>query len=106
MRRLDQVLSEAVEDYQTFTAQRGTAKSGKAGRVASGDMYDAVSYRVWQEDGSVRGEIGFLEEKRFYYFPQTSEGFTHVASGEFIEPTFALRDAVIIASDKLKERAY
>lgn len=105
--RMERVLQEAVEDYQQFTATRGTSKSGKAGRIESGDMYDAVSYRVWQDpDGNINGEIGFLKEQFFYYFLQTSEGFTHWVSGEFIEPTNALRDAVIIAMEKLKERAY
>lgn len=107
LRRMEQVLEEAVDDYQLFTATRGTEKSGKPGRIESGKMYDEVSYRVWQDsDGSIHGELGFLDGGELYEFLQTDTGFRHWISGEFIEPTYALRDAALIAMQKLQERRY
>lgn len=105
--RMNRVLAEAVEDYKRFTESRGTEKSGKSGRVETGAMRDAVSFRVQQlANGSIQGELGFLDGGPTYFFLQTDTGFTHYLSGEFIEPTFALVDAARIAAGKLGERAY
>lgn len=101
-RRMNNVIDEAVADAKRFTATRPSAKSGKAGRVNSGDMMDAIVGRVWQnEREQIIGDLGFLNEQQFYYFLQTDTGFKHWLSGEFIEPTHALRDAARIAFEKL-----
>jgi hypothetical protein len=99
------VLEAAVQDYRGFTESRGTTKSGHAGRIESKAMLNAVTYRVEQSKGEIIGDFGFLNEQEFYFFLQTDEGFQHYLSGEFIAPTFALRDAALIAYQKLLERA-
>lgn len=102
-KRMQKVMSEAVEDYRRFTSSRGTASSGKAGRIDTGAMLNAVTYRVNQVAGEIVGEFGFINEQELYYFLQTDTGFRHWISNEFIEPTFALRDAAAIAFAKLIE---
>lgn len=101
--RMERVLAEAVQDYIRFTESRPSASSGKAGRVDTGAMRDAVSYRVEQSMGQIVGDLGFLNEQAFYYFLQTDTGFTNWRSGEWIAPTYALRDAANIAFQKLVE---
>lgn len=102
--RMEHVLQEAVVDYRNFTASRPSAKSGKSGRVDTEAMLNAVSYRLDQVQGEIVGEFGFLNEQALYFYLQTNTGFTHYLSGEFIEPTFALRDAALIAFQKLVDR--
>lgn len=100
--RMEKIIDEAVEDAKTFTATRPSAKSGKAGRIDTGAMFDDIVGRVWQDEKeNIIGDFGFLDHQEFYYFLQTDEGFKNWRSGEFIEPTFALRDAAVIAFDKL-----
>lgn len=103
-KRMESVLAAAVKDYRQFTSERGTPNSGHDGRIDSGAMLNAVTYRVEQVSGQIIGDFGFLSEQQFYYFLQTDEGFTHYLSGAFIEPTFAMRDAALIAFQKLIER--
>jgi len=105
--RMKQVIDEAVEDAKRFTASRPSAKSGKSGRIETGDMMDAIVGRVYQNaEESIIGDFGFLDRQEFYFFLQTDEGFRNWRSGEFIEPTFALRDAAIIAFNKLLDRKF
>jgi len=103
-RRMEQVMREAVEDYRKFTSSRPSAKSGKEGRIDTGAMLDAVTYRVEQVENEIVGEFGFLNAPEFYMFLQTDTGFVHHLSGEFIEPTYAMRDSAIEAVRKLAER--
>jgi len=101
-RRMENVIDQAVQDARNFTATRPSAKSGKRGRVDTGLMMDSIVGKVWQDnEENIIGELGFLDVQEFYFFLQTDEGFQHWRSGEFIEPTFALRDAAVIAFDKL-----
>lgn len=99
---MERVIEEAVADAKRFTASRPSRKSGKAGRVDTGNMMDDIVGKVWQtSEEEIIGDFGFLDNQEFYYFLQTDEGFKHWISGEFIEPTNALRDAARIAFDKL-----
>jgi hypothetical protein len=101
-RRMNNVINEAVMDAKRFTATRPSAKSGKAGRVDTGLMMDSIVGRVWQDQREqIIGEFGFLNEQQLYFYLQTDTGFKHFMTGDFIEPTFALRDAAYIAFDKL-----
>lgn len=100
-----QVIIQAVQDAKDFTASRPSNKSGKAGRVESGKMMNEIIGRSYREGVSkVVGEFGFINgPAELYMALQTSTGFKHWLSGDFIEPTFALRDAARIAVINLFE---
>jgi len=79
---------------EDLTRTRPSLKSGKRGRVESGDMADGVSYDVKRNDKSmIRVDFGWLDNPEPYMVYQTATGFTHYLSGEYIAPTDALRDA-------------
>lgn len=99
----EKVLEEAVENAKRFTAQRPSAKSGKAGRVDTEAMINAITSVYRFEVDKIVGEFGFMNQAQLYYVLQTQTGFTHWLSGEFIEPTFAIRDATIIAENRLRD---
>jgi len=77
-----------------LTETRPTKKSGKAGRVDSGDMVGDISSEILESnDRRIVGEFGWLGTEKDYYVYQTATGFRHYLTGDFIEPTYALRDA-------------
>lgn len=99
------VIEQAVRDAKEFTASRPSAKSGKSGRVETSKMMEEIMGRSYREGVAVIvGEFGFLNgPAELYMALQTNTGFKHWLSGEFIEPTFALRDAARIAVINLFE---
>lgn len=104
--RMEQVMQEAVETAKKITATSGTVKSGKAGRIDSGDMIDAIGYEVYQKaNDQIVGELGFVGQKAFYFYLQTQTGFNH-KGGEFIEPTLAIEKAAQEAFIKLLKRRF
>lgn len=72
---------------------RGTAKSGKRGRVETGKMRDAVGSTMEASpfSGHIRGRFGWIDERE-PYFRYQEQGFTH-ASGVDVEGMYALVDA-------------
>lgn len=102
---MKEVIVQAVKDAQEFTETRGTEKSGKAGRVETHKMVESIAGRSYREGVTrIVGEFGFLNgPAELYMALQTSTGFQHWLSGDFIEPTFALRDAARIAIINLYE---
>lgn len=102
---MEKVIKQAVQDAKDFTASRPGAKTGKAGRIESTKMMEQIIGRSYREGvGQVVGEFGFLNgPAELYMMLQTSTGFRHWLSGDFIEPTFALRDAARIAIINLYE---
>jgi len=91
---MKRVIDQAVEDAKRFTASRPSRKSGKSGRVDTGEMLESIMGRTFKEGVlQIVGEFGFIDQQELYYALQTSTGFRHYLSGDFIGPTFALRDA-------------
>jgi hypothetical protein len=101
---LEQISATGEEEMKQYIASRGTSYSrsqGRAGRIETSAMYDAVSHRPnpntstfvfsW-EFGWVNG---FLS-----YFGFQERGFRHVG-GNSVEPMYALRDAATTARDKM-----
>lgn len=85
---------QGAQQAKAFTASRPSAKSGKAGRVETGKMMEAISYRVTRNGPyQVLLEMGFTDFAEPYFVYQTSTGFRHNRSGEFIAPTLAVVDA-------------
>lgn len=78
-----------------FTATRPGRTTGKAGRIESGDMIDAIKAEpVSFSSDLVQARYGFTAEFEDYFAMQTVTGFDHVRADRFIEPTFALRDSI------------
>lgn len=95
---MEVVIQAAVLNAKEFTASRPSAKSGKAGRVDTNDMIDAIKGDIKAGADEVLGRFGFIEAQELYFKLQTVTGFMH---GDFIEPTNALRDAKDIAISDL-----
>lgn len=82
---------------------RGTAKSGKQGRIETGRMRDAVSSRVDKDtDTEIEASFGWLDD-RATYFGLQERGFTHV-SGVNVEGMFALSDAADQVSREIERK--
>jgi len=80
---------------QSYTATRPGATTGKAGRIESGSMIDALRTKpVSFSPSEIHVQYGFVDEFEAYYKMQTITGFTHNRSGKTISPTFALRDSI------------
>jgi len=88
-----EVVAQGAITARALTAQRGTESSSGSGRIDTGAMVEAMKDKVTLEGGRIVGEFGFVDELADYYVYQTVTGFTHWISGEYITPTFAIRDA-------------
>lgn len=95
-------LEDAMEAGENITKHnietRGTIKTGKRGRVETGEMRDSVqSDTVKQGQDTIIGRFGWLEKKPFY--AEFQEDGT-----KYIEPMYALSDAAEeVLQDYLKD---
>ncbi len=91
------VAHDAALTARAFTAQRGRPTSEGSGRIDSGDMAEAIDSEIELKAKSIIGKFGFTGKQADYFLYQTVTGFNHWLSDQFIEPTFALRDAKLRA---------
>lgn len=96
---VNDIVADAIEEGENITKHhietRGTAKSGKRGRIESGKMRDAVnSQMVKSGTRDAEGKFGWIDTYENYYGMQ-EEGFRYVhADPEFdVEGMYALTDA-------------
>ncbi len=97
--KLREVNREAAEfgaqTARSYTRSRPGATTGKAGRVASGAMVNAIRHRqVSFSDDLIKSQYGFIEDYDEYMRFQPVTGFRHNRSSRYIAPTFALRDSI------------
>lgn len=92
-------LSDAMADIIQKAVAR--AKDLSADRVDTGAMISAIEGEVTSAGRDIAGRFGFLGDIQDYYVFQTVSGFHHWLGGQFIEPTFALRDAGEMAKGDL-----
>ena len=87
-------IESAVEDMKRFTKDKKD--------IRTQDMINSIDGETffWGMDVIV-GRFGFLNRQELYFALQTSSGFIHVPDGAFIEPSFAMRDAYLIAIETL-----
>lgn len=90
------VLEEAGEKGEALMkhniATRGTAKSGKEGRIESGDMLkDVKHYTAKRTDGRTQMGFGWTGQRKPYYGYQET-GFQHFG-GVTVPGMYALADA-------------
>lgn len=94
-------LREGAEEAKQNVATRGTAKSGKAGRIETGKMINSIDYEVTgASHGLVEGRFGFRGEPDYTRFQEG--GFTHNFSGQWIEGMYATTDAATNAIEKFR----
>lgn len=94
---------ETANEIKANIATRGTAKSGKVGRIDTGTMINAVDYRVTGSDLKWGLKVGWIYGL-IKYFRFQEYGFTHT-NGDAIEPMYAMRDAWTNAQDKARNEA-
>lgn len=97
---------EGSEIVKEFIETRGTAKSGKRGRVETGDMRDSVSGQSRKVSRGVhQAEFGWIQGTPEYSRFQ-ERGFNHIGGGA-VGGMFALTDAgeleVQLAKKRLEE---
>jgi len=94
---MGQAIQVGVEAAQQVVDTSGTTKSGKAGRIVTGDMRKELASKTTKASNTmVEGEYGWLEETPFYWLYQ-EYGFKHYLSGELIVGMFALRESSEVA---------
>ena len=94
---MEKAIQVGAESVQQVVDTSGTTKSGKAGRIVTGDMRKEVDSRITQASSTmVEGEYGWLEQTPFYATLQDA-GFRHWISGELVEGMFALQQSSDIA---------
>lgn len=96
-------IQEGAEEAKQNVATRGTAKSGKAGRIETGRMINSINYEITgASQNMVEGRFGFQGEPGYTQFQEG--GFTHNFSGEYIEGMYATTDAAMNAIENFKSR--
>lgn len=96
-----QLMHEIAESMLLITRQAAEDARGFTDRIETGAMLNAILPEVEASTREIVGRFGFIGEQAEYFIFQTVTGFEHWLSGEFIEPTFALRDAKNLAEPRL-----
>lgn len=94
---LEQAMEDGAESMRHHIRTRGTAKSGKQGRIETGAMLEDVKSRVYPgtKKGNVVGRFGWIDNREDYYGYQEG-GFEHVNGGS-VEGMYAMVDAAELA---------
>lgn len=90
------IVEQAIEEGKNITKHnietRGTAKSGKRGRVRTGEMRDNVKSEMTKKTAKeAEGKFGWIDQYEDYYGFQEA-GFDHIG-GVTVEGMYALTDA-------------
>lgn len=92
----EKALKRAGEEGESlikeYIATRGTAKSGKQGRIDTKKMYNAVGHRILGRGESLQVRFGWVSGTREDYFQYQETGFQHVG-GVTVEGMYAISDA-------------
>ena len=87
-------IKAAVEDMKRFSLNSKSTRTGDLIASIDGEAFFAGM-------DIIVGRFGFLNRQDLYFALQTDTGFIHVPDGAFIEPSFAMRDAYLIAIETL-----
>ena len=87
-------IEAAVGDMKRFSLNSKSTRTGDLINSIDGEAF-FVGMDV------IVGRFGFLNRQELYFALQTDTGFIHVPDGAFIEPSFAMRDAYLIAIETL-----
>lgn len=100
-RIIAQLYRSLAEAMFTIAVQAADYAQVRTDRVDTGEMRAAIGHEVSYAANSITASFGFTGEVKAYYVYQTVTGFNHYLTGNFIEPTFALRDALLRAKPEV-----
>lgn len=96
-----QLYRSLAEAMFTIAVQAADYAKSQTDRIDTRAMLEAIGHEVEYRANSIVAAFGFTGDVQAYYVFQTVTGFTHYLSGNFIEPTFALRDARVRAEPEV-----
>lgn len=100
---ISQAVSDGENTMKHLIASRGTAKSGKAGRIETGNMHNSVTSSFNQTArGNAVGRFGWLKNREDYFGFQEG-GFEHARSGVDVEGMYAMVDAYELVKQELEQ---
>ncbi len=100
---VEDTLREGAEEARNNVATRGTAHSGKAGRIETGAMINSIDYEITSSsENLVEGRFGFNGQPAYTVFQEG--GFIHNFSGRAVEGRYATTDAASNAEEKFRAR--
>lgn len=105
-RIVEQLYRSLSEAMFTIAVQAADYAKSQTDRIDTAEMLNAISHEVQVRANSITAAFGFTGDVKAYYVYQTVTGFTHWLSGQFIEPTFALRDARVRAEPEVIAAIY
>ena len=91
---MEDTIKAAVVDMKRFTMNKKSVRTQDLINSIDGEAFYAGM-------DIIVGRFGFLNRQELYFALQTDTGFIHVPDGAFIEPSFAMRDAYLIAIETL-----
>lgn len=105
---IQETVKDGKEAMELTIATSGTAKSGRQGRIDTGQMLESVGSEVVSEtEYTMKARFGYIDGPPPWTLYQDA-GFVHWVSGELIEGTNALADAAFTAAidleGKLREK--
>lgn len=89
-----ETIEAAVKDMKRFSLNNKSTRTGDLINSIDGESFFAGM-------DIIVGRFGFLNRQDLYFALQTDTGFIHVPDGAFIAPSFAMRDAYLIAIETL-----
>lgn len=89
-----ETIDAAVEDMKKFTLKNKSVRTEDLIKSIDGETFFAGM-------DVIVGRFGFLNRQDLYFALQTDTGFIHIPDGKFIQPSFAMRDAYLIAIETL-----
>lgn len=100
---VDDSLTVGKEQVQEYISTRGTAKSGKEGRIETAKMLKSVRRKKLRfNKSSAEGLFGLGNGPEYSLFQE--KGFRHYLSGQWVEGMFAVTDARDVVLKYLRDR--
>lgn len=91
---MDRTVKTGADLMEAYINTRGTVKSGKRGRVETGNMVSKVDYEVFKQGTTLIGRWGWLEHWEKYFLYQEN-GFRNAWTREDVAPMHALFDSFL-----------
>lgn len=100
---MKQAMDDGRDTMKHLISTRGTEKSGKAGRIETGEMLNAVeSSTTISEAGRITGRFGWLRNRENYFGFQEG-GFEHV-NGVSVPGMYAMVDSAELAFQEYRNQ--
>lgn len=104
---MQDAIDMGLDAIQRMISSRPRPTSKGSGRIDTGKLLASIAGKVYWEGDILRGELYHSDGGELYYILQigtgigggdaNAGGFRHWRSGEYIESSFAARDAAVVA---------